>query len=107
MTPDPQRFEVRPKADRNAILAGAGCAIFTIVGLWMIFSGENILAGLLGVVFFGGGGLYAIPKMLRRKVTMVLTPKGIEQCYAEGSALIPWADVENVGIVSIFSNKMV
>ena len=28
--------------------------MFTLVGLWMIFSGEEILAGLLGVFFFGG-----------------------------------------------------
>ena len=45
--------------------------------------------------------------MLRRKITTVLTPGGIEQRYAEGSAYIPWSDIEKVGIVSMLSNKMV
>lgn len=103
----PQTIEVRPKVNKNATLMTIGCAIFTIAGLWMVFSGEEVFAGLLAIVFFGGGGLYAIPKMLRRKVSLVLTPEGIEQRYAEGSAYIPWSDVEKVGIVSVFSNKMV
>lgn len=81
--------------------------MFTLGGLWMIFSGEEILAGLLAVIFFGGGGLYAIPKLLGREVSMVLSAEGIEQRYPQGTAFIPWYDVENIGIVSMFSNKMV
>jgi hypothetical protein len=100
-------FEVRPRSRRNAILVGLGCGIFTIGGLWMIFSGEAILAGLLAVIFFGGGGLYAIPKLLRRDISMVLSSEGIEQQYAQGSTFISWDDVEKIGIVSMFSNKMV
>jgi len=45
--------------------------------------------------------------MKRRKVTMVLTSKGVEQRFVDGSAYIRWADIEKVGIFSIFSNKMV
>lgn len=100
-------FEVRPKARRNAILLAAGCGVFTIGGLWMIFSSEEILAGFVAVIFFGGMGLYSIPKILRRDVSMVLSSQGIEQRWPQGSAFIPWADVEKVGIVSMFSNKMV
>ena len=100
-------IEIRPKAKKNAVLVGIGCALFSIAGLWMVFSGEEVLAGLLAIVFFGGGGFYAIPKLLRRQVSMALTPEGIEQRYAEGNAYIPWSDVEKVGIISIFSNKMV
>jgi hypothetical protein len=84
-----------------------GCAIFTLIGLWMLFSGEDVITGFLAVVFFGGGGLYAILKILHRPVSMVLTSEGIEQRYAEGSAYIPWSDVEKVGIFSIFANKIV
>lgn len=84
-----------------------GCGAFTILGLMMIFSGEEIFAGLLAVSFFSGGGLYAIPKMLQRKVTLVLTPAGIEFHYIQGTTFVPWTDVEKIGIVSVFSNKMV
>ncbi len=107
MAPPTLQFEVRPKVRRNAILVALGCGLFTIIGLWMIFSGEEILAGFLGVIIFGGGGLYAIPKMLRRDVSMVLSFQGIQQRWPQGRAFVPWADVEQVGIVSIFSNKMV
>ena len=100
-------IEIRPKAGKSVALMSVGCAVFTLGGLWMVFSGDETLAGVVAIVFFGGGGLYAIPKMLRRRVSMVLTPEGIEQRYAEGIASIPWSDVERVGILSIFSNKMV
>lgn len=102
-----QTLEIRPKAKKNAILVAICCALFSILGLWMVFSGKGVFAGLLTIVFFGGGGFYAIPKMLRRQVSMALTPEGIEQRYAEGNAYIPWTDVEKVGIISMFSNKMV
>jgi len=103
----PPIIEIHPKVRRNAILVAIGCALFTIAGIWMVFSGEKVFAGLLSIIFFGGGGLYAIPKMLRRKVSMVLTPEGIEQRYVEGKAFIPWPDVEKAGIISMFANKMV
>lgn len=88
------------------MLAAAICAIFSIVGLALIFSGE-IKLGLLTLLFFGGGGIYAIPKLLKRKVSMVLSDNGIELFYPQGSAFIPWADVEQCGIVRVFSTKLV
>lgn len=102
-----QTIEVRPKVNKNVTWMVITCSIFTLIGFWMVLSGEEIFAGILAIVFFGGGGIYAIPKMMRRKVSMVLTPEGIEQRYEEGSAHIPWVDVEKVGIISMFSNKMV
>jgi len=107
MTHDHQSLEVRPRVLRNAILTGIGCAIFSVAGLWMILSGEQILVGLLSLAFFGGGGLYAIPRMLRRTVSLELTREGIEWRYPQGKAVVPWVDVESIGIVSLFSNKMV
>jgi Protein of unknown function (DUF2982) len=102
-------FEVRPKARRNSVLLALGCLVFTLGGLWMIVEGEgkDTLAGLLGVVFFGGGGLYAVPKMLRRNVSMVLTRRGIEQHTLYGVAHILWKDTERIGVASLFGNKVV
>ena len=101
------RFEVRPKTLRNAVLLGALCAIFCIVGLGLIFSGANIPVGLLALLIFGGAGVYAIPKLLRRKVSMVLSADGIELRYPQGSAFVPWADVEQIGTARISTTKMV
>jgi DUF2982 family protein len=103
------RLEIRPKTVRNAILGGLGCAAFTIAGGAMMYGGESVeefFGGLLGVVFFGGGGLYAIPKLLRRTVPIVLSSEGIEQRYDEGTTFISWEDIQDIGIVSMFGNKM-
>ena len=102
-----ERFEVRPSAKRNSIIVGIGCALFTLASIAIIISGENILAGVVGVAFFGLIGFWAVPKMWRRDVSMVLTRQGIEQKYAQGSTLIPWPDVEKIGIYRVARTKMV
>jgi Protein of unknown function (DUF2982) len=99
-------LEIRPKTSSNAALLGIGCAAFTLGGIWMVLSGEGVFVGLLSIVFFGGGGLVAIPRLLRRKVSFVLTSEALEQRYPEGSAYIPWRDVEQVGLASVFSTTM-
>src|SRR5215471_4764533 len=54
-------FEVRPKAKRNAAILAIISAVFTIGGLWMLFSGEQIPVALLATAF-GAVGLYITPK---------------------------------------------
>ena len=109
MGQETDRLEIRPKTARNAILVGLGCAAFTAIGGALMYAGESaeeFFGGLLSVVFFGGGGLYAIPKLLRRTVPLVLSPAGIEQRYDEGTTLVSWDDIETTGIVSLYGNKM-
>lgn len=106
----PKTVEVHPRVIRNATIVTIGCAAFTILVFWILLAGESakeIFVGLLCIMFFGGGGFYSVPKLLRRKVPMVLAPHGLEQRYAEGTSSIPWGDIERVGIVSIARNKMV
>lgn len=104
----PARMEIRPQVMRNAILFTAGCLLFTIGGLWLIFSGNEayLLPGLVGVAFFGGGWLLAFPNLIKRKVTMILTPEAIELTTPQGTAKIFWKDVESLGISEIESNKL-
>jgi hypothetical protein len=102
-----ETIEIRPKTGRNAILLGIGCAAFTVMGLTLVISAGAVFVGLLAILFFGGGGLWAIPKLLRRRVSMRLTGEGLHQCYEQGTTHIPWRDVEEVGITSMFGNKMV
>jgi hypothetical protein len=100
-------MEIRPKTRRNALLLGVGCAAFTVMGLTLVMFAGAVYVGLLAILFFGGGGLWALPKLLRRKVSMRLTGEGLHQCYEQGTTHIPWFDVEKVGIISMFGNKMV
>ena len=103
------RFEIKPNAKRNAMLLGLGSVAFTIGGFWMVAdgSGTEVFAGILCVVFFGGAGLLVVPKLLRRDVSMVLTPEGIEQITLYGTAKILWEDVEQVGVWQHNLAKMV
>lgn len=103
------RLEIKPKTGRNVLLLVLGCSFFTLAGLFMMSTGEpqNVGAGLLSVAFFGGGGLIMGPRLLRRKVSMVLTREGMEQITPNGKAYISWRDVEKLGLVSLYANKMV
>jgi hypothetical protein len=101
-------FEIKPKSVRNGLLAGAGCLLFVIAGGYIMSSGkpEDMLAGGLGVVFFGGVGLI-IPMIMLRKVSFVLNSYGIQQIGAKGRAFIGWDDIEKIGVVSMYSNRFV
>ncbi|MFZ0744254.1 MAG: STM3941 family protein [Terracidiphilus sp.] len=102
-------IEIRPKSLRNGILGIIGCSAFTICGAFMMASGKlpDIFAGLLSIVFFGGGGVYAIPKIMRRKISFRLTAEELQQIGPVGSAHIAWSDIEKIGIVSLFRNSLV
>jgi Protein of unknown function (DUF2982) len=109
VAPVAERLEIKPKTARNVTFLIIGDFLFTAMGFYMISTGEtqNIASGLLCIVFFGGGGLIMIPKLLRRKVSMVLTREEMEQITPYGKAHIRWIDVEKLGVVSLFANKMV
>jgi hypothetical protein len=100
-------IEIRPRTLRNGLLMVLGCGAFTALGIWMIRSGASTVIGWASVLFFGGGGLFAIPRILRRKVTMVVEPDGLRQRWAEGDALAPWSDVERIDVISYERNKWV
>lgn len=102
-----ETVEIRPKVGRNVFLVAILCIIFTLIGFAMLCSGDEIVGGLMAILFFGGGGAYAIPTLLRRRVPMTLTAEGIAQRYPQGSAFIPWADVEQIGLMSIYSTELV
>jgi hypothetical protein len=103
------KLEIRPKTNRNVLFLVIGCFVFTVAGFFMISTGEvqNIAVGILSIVFFGGGGLITAPKLMRRKISMVLSEQGVEQIAPLGSAFIPWADVEKLGTTSMYGNVFV
>jgi len=105
----PNYFEVKPKTKQNAILLCIICIAFSVIGFFMILSGDikTVLAGLLAIVFFGGGGFLAIPKLLQRPISMILNHDGLKQITPSGTSLICWQDIETIGIARIYGNKMV
>jgi hypothetical protein len=104
-----ERVEIRPRTRRNAILLMLGSVLFTAGGIWLMVDGEGTVDGLVGaacVLFFGGGGLYALPRLLRRPVSLVLEPDALVQVTLYGSARVPWRDVERVGVASWMGQRL-
>lgn len=91
------RVEVRPRLWLLGT-ALAGALGFSALGLVMILYGDPfaIVFGVITVIFFGGGMAYAMLVSARRRfVSFTLTPLGIEV----NGGLVPWEDVEAVGVV--------
>jgi hypothetical protein len=106
----PNRFEVIARPKRVGMyLALGGCAFFALVGFWMMITGTDFLTGLLSFIFFGGIAVGGVFGMLRRRVTMVLTPEGIEFPISPRfkPSLVPWSDIEKVGILAQSGNRWV
>ncbi len=103
------KLEIKPKTGRNVLFLVIGCSAFTVGGFFLIGTGEaqNIAVGILCTVFFGCGGLITAPKLMRRKISMVLSEQGVEQITPHGSAFIRWADVEKLGTTSMFRSHFV
>ena len=96
------RLEIKPKSRRNAVLLLIGCGVFVVAGAWMVVEPETLLdqiIGLVSILFFGVAGIIAVPRLLRRKNSMVLTPEALEQVTIYGNATVPWSDVEHIGRV--------
>ena len=105
----PPRLEIRPPTKRNIILLTIGCSIFVIAGLLLITTGDvkSIFVGLLSITFFGGIGLVGIPKLSRRSISVVLTHDNLQQITPFGTSIVPWQDVESIGVAKIHRHKMV
>jgi hypothetical protein len=107
----PERFEVRPRLLLKMTLVMLGCAAFTLASAWLVSRGTSraVFAGLLGIVVFGFGGLgcllYFMPKVVRRKISMVLTRAGIEFRYVPGNTFLPWEDIETIGVFALASGS--
>lgn len=107
--PAPGRVEIRPRSRRNALLL-VGCALFLGAGSLAMIQwpeAETDPWWGLGGLAFAALCLYGAVRMWRRKVSMVLTPKRLEQVTLYGAAAVPWSDVEKVGALAYLGQKMI
>ena len=102
-------FEVRPRIIRNMILGFLGSGGFVALGAWLLWYRPilGIIAGLPAIIFFGYIGLFLVPRLAHRRITMTLTPDGIVQQNPAGNSLIPWHDVEAIGIATHSSSPRI
>ncbi len=62
---------------------------------------KEVAIGLLSLIFFGGGGIFAVPKIIRLEKTFILSSDSLTQISPYGNTDIPWSDVEKIGLVKI------
>ena len=101
----PRTFPVvlRP-ARGKAILTLLGCLAFAVVGGFMVVFAESyveVAGGLLCVLFFGVGGLFAAPRLLRQEPVLILEDRGLRP--ADGGFLA-WDNVAEAGVTRIQEN---
>lgn len=77
--------------------------VFVILGVVVIISDANLntklLGGYLCVIFFGGGALLILYKLILRKPTLIVSSYGIYPNYLSKSMRkwIPWKDIKKIG----------
>jgi len=100
--------EIRPRRIRNAALLVLGAGAFVATGVWMILYSLYLLpVGLLSIGFFGAAAIIALPRLLRRRVSLVLTPASLELVYPQGTARISWLQIDAIGLVNLGRQKLV
>lgn len=102
-------FDKVARASLAAIVAGA--LIMIVVGLLLVWFGlagykdwsvsQRVIAGGLGLVVAIGVGLL-LTAILRQQVAGLPRVGATTAGFAVGSALIPWAEIEDIGAVSLF-----
>jgi hypothetical protein len=74
----------------------------------LIFGGDLTAraGGLLGLAFFGGGGIYALRAMARTPWTIAFARDALEIRVEQYVSRIPWADIEAVGLITVAGQRM-
>ena len=104
-----ERTEIRPSRVRNVLKMIALMAFLVPAsGATMIYAHEIVMkaVGALGLVFFGGGGAFALWSMTRTPWTLALAPDALEVRVEDYIGRIPWRDIEAVGLAHISGQTM-
>ena len=99
------------------ILAYLGCIAFTILGVWLLTIDDTTtmyslwklrFAGVLTIIFFGGGGLFMAYKkvklLINHKKEIEFTDRGISICGAEE---ILWNEIADFSLIRFKGNRLI
>ena len=104
-----ERDEIRPNRGIQFLKMIGLMAFLVPASGFMMISADSILikaVGALGLVFFGGGGAFALWSMTRTPWTLALAPDALEVRVEDSIARIPWRDIEAVGLAHVSGQKM-
>ena len=99
------------------ILAYLGCIAFTALGVWLLTVEDSTttnslweirVAGILSILFFGGGGLFMAYKkvklLINHKKDIEFTDRGISICGAEE---ILWNEITDFSLIRFKGNRLI
>ncbi|MGJ3509582.1 STM3941 family protein [Enemella sp. A6] len=86
----------KPSAGRLAFLIGA-IVVFTIGGFFMLFSDSwlNKLIGVVAILFFGVGGVFALIRMRKAGMTFTADEQGLRP---GNGGFVPWENIGHIGV---------
>jgi hypothetical protein len=92
---------------RVALFGIAGLAfglLFLVLGLAILSAAEELMPMALGAFLLAIGVFYGYMgyRVIRRMGSLSLTPEGIVRQTTAGPTLIPWADIEKIGLTHLF-----
>ena len=99
------------------ILVYLGCIAFTILGVWLLTIDDTTtmyspwklrVAGILSIIFFGGGGLFMAYKkiklLINHKKEIEFTDRGLSICGAEE---ILWEEITDFSLIRFKGNRLI
>lgn len=99
------------------ILVYSGCIAFTVLGVWLLTAEaptamyplwKTRLAGILSIIFFGGGGLFMACKKVKLRINhkkeIEFTDRGISIC---GAREIPWNEIAGFALIRFKGNRLI
>jgi hypothetical protein len=103
-----ERIEIHP-ATWKIVLMIAGMIAFVVGGIFMFIYGDSVFEkaiGVIGIVFFGGLGGYALYSRSRGQGKLAILPTGIEiGIPGVNPRVLPWSDIESFGVNKIANQE--
>ena len=94
-----ERIEIHP-ATWKIVLMIMGMIAFVVAGVFMFIFGDDLFdraIGIIGIVFFGGFGGYAMFSRIRGQGKLAILPTGIEiGIPGVNPRVLPWNDIKGL-----------
>ena len=103
-----ERIEIHPATWKIALMI-AGMIAFVVGGTFMIIYGDSVyekVFGVIGIVFFGGFGGYALYLRSHGQGKLAILPTGVEiGIPGVNPRVLPWNDIEAFGVNKIANQE--
>ena len=113
------RIEI-PLSKKKIILLLLAAIAFVAGGIWIATNPERFIpnifgitnpeiiriGGIVGILFFGAGGVYGFKKLFDKKVGLIIDSNGItDYSNASSIGLIEWNDISDIRTKQVMSTK--